>query len=154
MKKATTAPPSAAARVAALPTLPMKELWALWDRYFPRRPPHSNRWYVEGRIAYRIQEEAYGGLRPEVQQQLIRIGEAQSKMKKLRRKHDIRIVPGTVLMREHGDREHRVTALADGGFEYGGRRFKSLSAVAHHITGSHWSGPMFFGLVKTEKGKK
>ncbi|MBV5345342.1 MAG: DUF2924 domain-containing protein, partial [Rhodoferax sp.] len=51
-------------------------------------------------------------------------------------------------------REHRVTALADGGFQYEGRRFKSLSAAARHITGTQWSGPVFFGLIKTERKAK
>ena len=51
-----------------------------------------------------------------------------------------------MLLREWGEREHRVTVDADGHFEYEGRRFKSLTAVARHITGQHWSGPLFFGL--------
>lgn len=151
--KAPTQEQTVAARVAALPKLPMKELWTLWDQYFPRRPPHHNRGYVEGRVAYKIQEEAFGGLKPEVRQQLTRIGEAQSKMKP-RKANDIRIVPGTVLVREFDNREHRVTALADGGFDYEGRRFKSLSAAARHITGTQWSGPVFFGLIKTERRAK
>ena len=50
------------AQVAALPALPMAELWALWDQHFPRRPSHRNRHYVESRLAYRIQEKAYGAL--------------------------------------------------------------------------------------------
>lgn len=69
-------------------------------------------------------------------------------------KVEVGLRPGTVLVREYGEREHRVTALADGGFEYEGRRFKSLSAVARHITGSQWSGPVFFGLVKSQREKK
>lgn len=151
--KAPTHEQTVAARVAALPKLPMKELWTLWDKYFPRRPPHHNRGYVEGRVAYKMQEETFGGLKPEVRQQLIRIGEAQSKMK-TRKTNDVRIVPGTVLVREFDNREHRVTALADGGFDYEGRRFKSLSAAARHITGTQWSGPVFFGLIKTERRVK
>ena len=142
-----------ASRVAALPGLPMKELWALWDAYFPRRPSHHNRNYIVGRVAYKLQEDALGGLRPEVRNQLVRIGEAQSKIRP-RQVRDICIVPGTVLIREYGDREHRVTALGDGGFEYEGKRFKSLSATARHITGSQWSGPVFFGLIKTARGTK
>lgn len=144
---------SVAARVAALANMPMPDLWALWDKYFLRRPGHHNRSYVEARIAYKIQEEAFGGLKPEVRHQLMRIGEAQSRIKQ-RIVREISIVPGTVLVREYGEREHRVTALADGGFEYEGRRFKSLSAVARHITGSQWSGPVFFGLVKSQREKK
>jgi len=144
---------SVAARVAALANMPMPDLWALWDQYFPRRPGHHNRNYVEARLAYKIQEESLGSLKPEVRHQLMRIGEAQSRIKQ-RIVREISIVPGTVLVREYGDREHRVTALADGGFEYEGRRFKSLSAAARHITGSQWSGPVFFGLVKSQREKK
>ena len=55
--------PTLAARVAALPKLPMLELWALWDKYFPSRPSHHHRGYVEGRVAYKLQEEALGLLR-------------------------------------------------------------------------------------------
>ena len=54
----------------------------------------------------------------------------------------------TTLLREWGEREHRVTVTAEGLFEYQGRNFKSLTAVARHITGAHWSGPLFFGLSK------
>ncbi len=151
--KAPSQEQTVAAQVASLPRLPMKALWTLWDTYFPRRPSHHNRNYVEGRVAYKIQEAAYGGLKPEVRQQLIRIGEAQSKMKR-RSPREFHIVPGTLLVREYGDREHRVTAQADGTFEYAGQRFKSLSAVARYITGSQWSGPVFFGLAKTQRRAK
>lgn len=51
----STATPSLAAKIANLPKLAMNDLWALWDKYFPRRPPHNNRAYVEGRVAYKIQ---------------------------------------------------------------------------------------------------
>jgi hypothetical protein len=148
--KTATRQQTMAARVVALPKLPMKDLWALWDKYFPRRPSHHNRDYVEGRIAFKIQEEVLGGIAPDVHKQLIQIGEAQSKMK-IRRTNMLRIVPGTVLMREYGNREHRVTALVDGGFACEGKHFKSLSAAARHITGCQWSGPVFFGLVKSDR---
>jgi hypothetical protein len=59
---------------------------------------------------------------------------------------DIELAPGTVLMREWGDRDHKVTVTAEGTFEYEGKFFKSLSAVARHISGTQWSGPLFFGL--------
>jgi len=150
---ALTQPQSLAARVAALPKLPMKELWALWDKHFPRRPSHHHRSYVEARIAFKIQEEAFGGIKPETRQQLIKIGEAQSKLS-TRRKSEICVVPGAVLIREYDNREHRVTAQTDGSFEFEGQRFNSLSAVARRITGSQWSGPVFFGLAKTQRRAK
>ena len=71
-------PPSLAAQIANLPKLPMKDLWAVWDKYFPQRPPHHNRAYVEGRVAYKIQEEALS-TKLAVQTQMARIGEAQSR---------------------------------------------------------------------------
>jgi hypothetical protein len=138
--------PSIAAQVAALPTLPIKELWVLWDRYFPRRPEHPNRRYLESRIAYKIQEAVYGGLSPETQKRLIQIGMKHSKIKQRQKPQEIYLAPGTVLIREWADRYHQVRVTAEGLFEYEGRAFKSLSSVARHITGSQWSGPLFFGL--------
>lgn len=142
----STSNPSLAAQIAALPRLAMSDIWSLWDKYFPRRPPHHNRAYVEGRIAYKIQEDALGTSLA-ICKQMTRIGEAQSKIK-TQRGVEVLVVPGTVLVREFDDREHRVTAQADGCFEYEGRRYKSLSAVARHITGTQWSGPLFFGIIK------
>jgi len=53
--------------------------------------------------------------------------------------------PGTRLLREWGGRTHTVIVL-DEGFEYDGERYRSLTEIARHITGAHWSGPRFFGL--------
>ena len=55
--------------------------------------------------------------------------------------------PGNQLVREWNGRIYRVLVLDDG-FELDGRRYRSLSAVARHITGAAWSGPRFFGLKK------
>ena len=57
-------------------------------------------------------------------------------------------VPGTVLIREYKGVEHRVTVTHDGQFEYQGCVYRSLSRIAREITGSQWSGPVFFGLRK------
>jgi hypothetical protein len=137
---------SVAARIADLSRMPIAELWTVWDRYFTSRPINPNRAFVESRIAYKLQEEAFGGLAPETRQRLEAIGAKHSKIKLRARPRKFDFAPGTVLLREWGEREHRVTVDADGHFEYEGRRFKSLTAVARHITGQHWSGPLFFGL--------
>ena len=65
-----------------------------------------------------------------------------------------RLLPGTVLTRMYDDVEHRVLVRGPFDFDYGGQRFKSLSAVARHITGTHWSGPVFFGLKSGDKKKE
>jgi hypothetical protein len=144
--------PSVAAQVAALPKLPIQSLWVLWDRYFPRRPENPNRNYLESRIAYKLQEEAFGGLSPDTRRQLINIGIRHSKIPARRKSRDIHLAPGTVLLREWAERDHTVTVTAEGLFEYEGRAFKSLSAVARHITGTPWSGPLFFGLRRAGEG--
>ena len=58
--------------------------------------------------------------------------------------------PGTTLRREWHGQTVRVEVLPDG-FVYDGEHFQSLSAVAKHITGQHWSGPRFFGLTRRSK---
>ena len=128
--------------------MPIKDLWVLWDRYFPRRPENPNRSYLESRLAYKIQEEAYGGLSPEVRKRLISIGVKHSRIKPRRKVQEIYFAPGTVLVREWGQRDHQVTVTAEGLFEYEGKTYKSLSAVARHITGTQWNGPLLFGLRK------
>jgi len=137
---------SAAAQVAALGTLPMSDIWSLWDRYFDQRPDYPNRVYVESRLAYKIQEDAFGGLAAATRRRLEAIGAQQSKIQARAKPRDLAFAPGTQLVREWGEREHRVTVTAEGRFAYEGHTFKSLSAVARHITGTRWSGYSFFGV--------
>jgi hypothetical protein len=140
---------SVAAQLAALPKLPMADLWELWDAHFPRRPKHTNRPYVESRVAYRIQEQAYGVLPAGVRRHLADCGAKHSKIKvdaKAGRGIEIHLMPGTTLVREWDERQYRVTVTPEGQYELDGKVFKSLSAAARHITGTQWSGPKFFGL--------
>ncbi len=137
--------PSIAAQLAALPQLSTKALWSLWDRHFPRRPPHPNRPYLISRLAYKLQEAAYGGLPLETRTRLAHIGQRTSKIR-AQRTPGVYLAPGTVLLREFEGREYRVTVTPSGQYELNGQTFKSLSAAARHITGTQWSGPAFFGL--------
>ena len=63
------------ARLAALKTMPMPDLKAQWRELFETEPPPFNRRYLENRLAYRIQELAYGGLKPETIRRLEALGE-------------------------------------------------------------------------------
>ena len=108
---------SISAQLAALPSLPMAELWALWDQHFPRRPSHRNRNrnYVESRLAYRIQELAYGALPTNIRKMLVEAGAKHSKIKSAAgRSAQTLLMPGTTLIREWGEREYRVKATPDG----------------------------------------
>jgi hypothetical protein len=138
---------SISAQIADLARLPIAELWLIWDRYFSSRPINPNRAFIESRIAYKLQEEAFGGLAPATRQRLEAIGAKHSKIKLRAKPREFDFAPGTVLLREWGEREHQVTVTAEGLFAYDGHTFKSLTAVARHITGTHWSGPLFFGLT-------
>ena len=140
------------ARIAQLPLLPMDSIWAMWDEHFDQRPNHHHRVWLESRLAYRMQERAFGGLKPSLRKKLEEVGETGILPKQLRGDSQ-RLLPGTVLTRIYDDIEHRVLVRGSNDFEYQGQRFKSLSAVAKRITGSHWSGPVFFGL-KTPASKK
>ncbi|QTD45000.1 DUF2924 domain-containing protein [Ottowia testudinis] len=136
---------SLALQIATLPHLSMDELWSIWDAHFEERPNHHHRTWLESRLAYRMQERAFGGLKPSIRKRLEDIGETGLLPRHLRQDAS-RLLPGTVLTRIYDDVEHRVTVHGASDYEYQGQRFKSLSAIAGHITGSHWSGPVFFGL--------
>jgi hypothetical protein len=142
------------AQLAALKTMPVLELKQKWRDLFDREPPLYNRRYLESRLAYRIQELAYGGLKPETIARLEEIAdelEGVATRKKSRINHH-RPIAGTRLIREWQGVEHCVT-VRQNDFEYQGRPYKSLSSVARLITGSRWNGWIFFGL-KNLKGRK
>jgi len=135
------------ARLAALKTPPTPALKEQWREIFGREPPPYNRRFLESRLAYRIQELAYGGLKPETIERLEALGEQLDggNIAIRKQKADNRPIAGTRLIREWQGVEHCATVLRDG-YEYAGRPYKSLSAVARAITGTRWNGWVFFGL--------
>ena len=133
-------------QLAALKTAPVGALKAKWRELFEREPPPYNRRFLESRLAYRIQELAYGGLKPETIERLEAIAdELEGKTPKKRRACSIGPIAGTRLIREWKGVEHSVTVRNED-FEYQGRPYKSLSAIARAITGTRWNGLVFFGL--------
>ena len=135
------------ARVAALQTQPIAKLKQQWRDLFETEPPPYNRRFLEHRLAYRIQELAYGGLKPETLKKLKAIAEELDGGNPARRRRSAkdRPIAGTRLIREYQGIEHCVT-VRDEDFEYQGRPYQSLSAVARAITGTRWNGLLFFGL--------
>jgi hypothetical protein len=136
------------ARLAALKTMPTPELKRQWRDLFESEPPPYNRRFLESRLAYRVQELAYGGLKPETIERLEALGEElYGNNGKPRRRADTahRPIAGTRLIREWQGVEHCVT-VRDHDFEYQGRPYKSLSAAARAIAGTRWNGLVFFGL--------
>ena len=140
-------------RVAALKTTPTPELKKQWQLLFETPPPPYNRRFLESRLAYRIQELHYGGLKPETIARLEALGEQLDggNITVRRIRGDDRPIAGTRLIREYKGVEQTVTVLQDG-YEYQGRPYKSLSAIARAITGTRWNGWTFFGL-KNRRGQ-
>jgi len=140
-------------RLAALKTTPTPELKQQWRELFGKEPPPFNRGYIESRLAYRIQELVYGGLKPETVARLEALGEQLDGGNVVVRKTraDDRPIAGTRLIREWQGVEQTVTVLSDG-YEWQGRPYKSLSAAARAITGTRWNGLVFFGL-KSQRGR-
>jgi len=140
------------AQLAALKAAPTAALKAQWRSLFASEPPGFNRKYLESRLAYRMQELAYGGLKPATVARLEALAEqldgGKASVRKARAND--RPVAGTRLLRQWHGVEHAVTVLADG-FEYEGRPYRSLSAIARAITGTRWNGLVFFGL-KSHRG--
>jgi hypothetical protein len=120
-----------------------QELKTMWKELYGNEPPPYSRQHLMPRLAYRIQELAHGGLTKETQQRVKQLIE-NADVKKPRVNSE-RLTAGTVLVREWRGVEHRITVLHDG-YDYMGRRYKSLSAIARAITGTNWNGPAFFGL--------
>ena len=149
----TTQAETVIAQIAQLPDLPMDGLWALWDDLFDRRPGHHQRTYLESRIAYRLQERAFGGLPKHVRAKLEKIGET-GEIPNNKRRAETQLAPGTTLVREFNGVTYRVKVLEDGRFDLNGRPFKSLSRVATEITGTVYSGPVFFGLKPSSRARK
>lgn len=141
------------ARVAAIKTMPTPALKTMWRDLHGTEAPPYNRRFLESRLAYRIQELAYGGLKPETVKRLDALarGVEDTNPKTRRIRTDRKPVAGTRLLREFQGVEHMVTVTIEG-YEYRGRPYKSLSAIARAITGVQWNGWVFFGLKSARTG--
>jgi hypothetical protein len=136
--------------LAVLPSLPLDALKERWQALFGTPPrPRLGRALMVRAVAYRMQEQALGGLDPATRKRLARVthelaaGRAPSAA-------SAPIKPGTRLLREWRGVIHEVIVLEES-VRYRGKSWPSLSAVAREITGARWSGPRFFGL-KSRRG--
>jgi hypothetical protein len=138
-------------RIARLPLLSKAELADPWQELYRRPVPYGIRREVLIPLpAYRIQELAYGGLKPSTSAELRRIARSlQKDPASSERLVRPRIKPGTRLLREWSGKTHEVFVTTSG-YEYGGVSHRSLSEIARKITGTRWSGPAFFGLRKAK----
>ena len=104
-------------------------------------------------IAYRIQENVFGGLPTALERRLAKLTGTFKSEGRIVAPPPPKVKPGARLVREWRGRTH-VVSVVDGGFEYAGKTFLSLTAIAVEITNAHWSGPRFFGLGRRRGAKE
>jgi len=146
---------SVLAQLATLKKMSVKQLREKWTMLFDAPPVSYSRSNLEIRIGYRIQELSYGGLSRDTRRMLDALAdEIEGKTPSRATVGDPRSpVAGTRLVREWQGVEHTVTVLT-AGFEWEGRTYKSLSAIARAITGVQWNGWRFFGIRESRRGCK
>jgi len=163
--------PSIAAQVKALDSMSVAQLRIRWKEVFGEETRQRHRIYMIKRLAWKLQADLLPKLTADQEarvQAYMREYEAmppekwfpnagrgrrkEAAPKAPSRPHDRRLPkPGSVLTREWKGQQVAVKILDGGRFEYEGRVFRSLSAVAREVTGTSWNGPLFFGLRKEPK---
>jgi hypothetical protein len=136
-----------AAQVAQLPTLSRQQLLEMWQKLYKRSAPSGiRRELMVPLLAYKIQENAYGGLKSSTRAQLRRITrDLENSAGSPKIKIQYKLKAGTRIFREWRGATHEVV-VTEAGYEYCGSRYRSLSEIARKITGARWSGPAFFRL--------
>jgi hypothetical protein len=144
-------PDHTAKRLADLPTLSRVALCELWKQLFDASAPANlRRDLMIPILAYRLQEQAFGSLSSSARRRLRHLSRAFERDSDSTIPSAMKIRPGTRLVRQWRDQVHLVNVEANG-YEYRGARYQSLSEIARLITGTRWSGPLFFG-IKNEPG--
>ena len=140
--------------LSRLPKLDLRELREEWRfLYKADVSSHLSRELLIRAVAYRMQEVALGGLRPEPERQLRQIAQELKKSGGAAKRFRPQLKPGTRLIREWQGRTYEVMVLDDS-FSWQGTHYRSLSAIARKITGTAWSGPLFFGLKQNRSASR
>jgi hypothetical protein len=125
----------------------LDELRHEWRRLSHSEPPRISRDLLIRGIGYRLQEIQHGGLGKSTRRKLKTLARMFRTEGRVAPDPGVSLKPGARLVREWHGRTHTVTVTEEG-FEYGGMTYLSLTKIANRITGAHWSGPRFFGLVR------
>lgn len=133
-----------------LAAMSLEEMKAEWARRYAAPAPNLSADLLRLGLGYKLQEQRLGGINRSTRTLLHQVA-AQGNRRGPARALPRKLTPGTRLVRDWHGTDHTVVVLEDG-FEYDGRHWKSLTAIAKAITGNHWNGPLFFGL--TQRGKK
>jgi Protein of unknown function (DUF2924) len=141
-------PKALAVALDALSLLDPRELNARWKALYGSDPPDRiRRPLMIQALAYCLQEQALGGPKPATRRLLRSVAGGADARRQTALQSKRPVKAGAVPIREWHGTKHQVTALKDG-FMFRGKRFQSLSKIADEITGTRWSGPLFFGLKR------
>jgi Protein of unknown function (DUF2924) len=136
------------AQIEALSTLDKAQLLAVWAENFTKDPPPKLRKELMVPVlAYRMQEKEFGGLSHAARRRLREVAASLKTDKPSQERPDSAPQTGTRLLRVWRGDTHEVIATGSG-YEYCGQTYSSLSRIAREITGTQWSGPLFFGVRK------
>lgn len=124
--------------LADLEQLQPKDLRSKWENVYHSPAPNLSPALLRSGIAWKLQEAKLGGHSKSALPLLTGKGETAAAVK---------LTPGTRLVRDWHGVGHTVTVV-EGGFNYDGKKWRSLTAIARHITGTKWSGPRFFGVAR------
>lgn len=139
------------AQIASLSSMNKPELLAVWASNFPHPPPVTlRRDLMVPILAYRIQEREYGGLSNSARKKLREIAKSLPPGKLAGGRRPSGLHSGTRLVRTWKGEVHEVEAFT-GSYIYRGKQYNNLSQIAREITGTRWSGPLFFGTKERKR---
>ena len=139
-------PVSIEERLSSLPGLSRDALHQLWKELFEGHSAlHLRRELMISILGYRLQEQRFGSLSARCRLRLAQQARAFEMNSKVTSSRQPNLGPGTRLVRQWNNQVHLVN-VESSGFEYQGARYQSLSQIARLITGTRWSGPLFFGV--------
>jgi hypothetical protein len=139
------------AEIAGLSEASIKDLRERWKAMYGKALSQEiGRSFLIRAIAYLLQEKAFGGLKPSTQRLLAEFASDGANGSALAASPSRIVQPGAVLVREWRGISHQVSVL-EKGFRFRGKHYRSLSEVAREITGTRWSGPLFFGLKRSHE---
>jgi len=133
-------------QLSALPEMTAPELRAEWRRLYRSQPPKLlRRDLLQLGVAWKLQERVLGGLSATTKRRLAELSRTMSENSDLAQARTITLKPGARLVRDWNGETHEILVVEDG-FQWKGKTWRSLSAIARDMTGTRWSGPRFFGL--------
>jgi hypothetical protein len=137
-------------QIAELVDRSTPELRVAWRQLHHTGPPHGlSRDLLIRALAHQLQEQSYGGTSRALRRRLQSLSGASAKST-MAIDPSLVLKAGTTLVRQWRRQAHTILVREDG-FEYEGQRYRSLTTIAERITGTHWSGPRFFGLTKRSR---